>query len=103
MPDFLNKQEFVAAEVVWLIEGCLTDLREAAANPANAKYEALLATCETTSSLIARFAPMQVVQDASEAARSAPEIPFEQVVLICDVLSGECSHCDACGGWRPKD
>lgn len=95
----LTKQQFVESEVVWLIEGCLTDLRAAAADPSHASYTSVLATCETASSLIARFAPLNIVQEEPEAARSAPEIPFEKIVLINEVLGGEREYC-SCGGWR---
>lgn len=100
----LTKQQFVETEVVWLIEGCLADLRTAAASPRSAKYEAVLATCETASSLIARFAPLHILHEESDATRSAPdEIPMETVVLLREVLSGERKHCQVCGGWRRNE
>ena len=102
MPD-LTKQQFVEAEVVWLIEGCLADLRAAAADPSNAKYEAVLATCETASSLIARFAPLNIVQDEPEAARSAQdEISMETIVLLNEILNGQREPCPTCRGWREQ-
>ncbi|MEM0987332.1 MAG: hypothetical protein AAGK00_00525 [Pseudomonadota bacterium] len=99
MPD-LTKESFVQAELVWLLEGCLSDLREAAANPASVKYEALLAICETTSALVKRIDTLGISRDEPEAARSAPEISMEKIELLNEVLSFERQYCKACGGWR---
>ncbi|MEM6621963.1 MAG: hypothetical protein AAF674_07015 [Pseudomonadota bacterium] len=99
----LTKQQFVEREVVWLLEGCLADLRAAAADPRSVKYEALLATCETASNLIARFASLSVVQDEPEAARSAPEVPLEKFVLLAEILSLERTQCPHCDGWRRSE
>lgn len=96
----MTKNEFVVSEIVWLLEGCLADLRDAAADPMNAKYESVLAICETTSALVKRFDALNIVQEEPEAARSASEIPMTTIILLGRVLGGEAEQCQSCGGWR---
>lgn len=77
----------------------MADLREAAANPAAEKFEAVLGMCELTSKLVKKIDAMGI-DDVASAARSAP--PPISVSLVNEVLDGQRERCPACGGWRRK-
>ena len=93
----LNNREFVAEETAWLLNNCLRDLREAATDP-NAKFEAVLAVCETTSSLVKKFDQM-LLPETDVHAHSADAIPMPTIRLLGQIAAGKMSKC-SCGGWR---
>jgi len=99
VPMPVNNQEFVSNESAWLLDQCLKDLREAQNDP-NAKYEAILTTCENVSTLVKKLDTMGTVEDEGTRA-SHSEIPMETVVLLGKIAAGQMRQCPDCGGWHP--